>query len=55
MWIDLSRPGYGIHGTAAPEAIGKSQSHGCVGLTNWDVNALAVLVQPGKTVVVFQD
>ena len=55
MWIDLSRPGYGIHGTAAPEAIGKSQSHGCVGLTNWDVNALSVLVQPGKTVVEFQD
>jgi lipoprotein-anchoring transpeptidase ErfK/SrfK len=55
MWIDLSKPGYRIHGTAAPEAIGESQSHGCVGLTNWDVNELSALVEAGKTVVEFQD
>jgi lipoprotein-anchoring transpeptidase ErfK/SrfK len=55
MWIELSKPAYGIHGTAAPETVGKRQPHGCVGLTNWDVNALSALVQPGKTVVEFQD
>jgi lipoprotein-anchoring transpeptidase ErfK/SrfK len=55
MWIDLSKPTCGIHGTAAPETVGQSQRHGCVGLTNWDVKELSALVQPGKTVVEFQD
>lgn len=55
MWIGLSDSDCGIHGTARPEMIGKSQSHGCVGLTNWDVNALAALVEPGRTLVEFQE
>src|SRR5712671_3989684 len=33
-WIDLGDD-YGIHGTPAPESVGKSVSHGCVHLTNW--------------------
>jgi lipoprotein-anchoring transpeptidase ErfK/SrfK len=55
MWIDLSNPACGIHGTADPEMIGKSRAHGCVGLANWDVDTLAALVKPGRTVVEFRD
>jgi len=47
VWIDLSKEGYGIHGTAEPELIGKSSSHGCVRLTNWDAEELAELVHRG--------
>ncbi|MGJ4899603.1 L,D-transpeptidase family protein [Bradyrhizobium oligotrophicum] len=40
-WIGLSvGNGYGIHGTAEPSKVGKSESHGCVRLTNWDVRFL---------------
>jgi lipoprotein-anchoring transpeptidase ErfK/SrfK len=53
VWIDLSKPHYGIHGTPEPAAIGKSESHGCVRLTNWDALRLAGLVKPG-TRVIFQ-
>jgi len=50
VWIDLSEPGYGIHGTPEPSRIDKTGSHGCVRLTNWDVQELAPLVEPGVTV-----
>ncbi|MES2018469.1 MAG: L,D-transpeptidase [Pseudomonadota bacterium] len=50
-WIDLSKPHYGIHGTPEPKAIGKTQSHGCIRLTNWDVTALASAAGPGTDVV----
>ncbi|WP_244480600.1 L,D-transpeptidase [Methylobacterium sp. Leaf399] len=53
-WIDLSIPSYGIHGTAEPEKVGKTESHGCVRLTNWDVRDLATLVEKGA-VVEFKD
>jgi lipoprotein-anchoring transpeptidase ErfK/SrfK len=52
-WIDLTREHYGIHGTSAPETIGRAQSHGCVRLTNWDVARLAGMVD-GSTKVVFE-
>ncbi len=52
-WIDLGKNGYGIHGTAEPSAIGKTASHGCVRLTNWDAAELAKAVQPGTTQVTF--
>src|SRR5246127_4150545 len=45
-WIDLG-DGYGIHGTPEPQNIGKTESHGCVRLTNWDAQALAKLVHKG--------
>jgi lipoprotein-anchoring transpeptidase ErfK/SrfK len=54
VWIDLSYEGYGIHGTPNPEAIGKTESHGCIRLTNWDAENLASLVDKG-TPVFFQD
>lgn len=53
-WIDLGKEGYGIHGTPNPSTIGKTASHGCVRLTNWDAAELAKAVQPGKTQVVFK-
>jgi lipoprotein-anchoring transpeptidase ErfK/SrfK len=50
-WIDLSEPTYGIHGAAEPADIDKEASHGCVRLTNWDVEELAELVDPGVEVI----
>jgi len=51
VWIDLDRPGFGIHGTPEPGLIGKTSSHGCVRLTNWDAEELAEMVSPGTEVV----
>lgn len=53
VWIDLSKPHYGIHGTGEPSTIGRAESHGCVRLTNWDAARVAGMVKPG-TKVVFQ-
>jgi len=50
VWIDLSEPTYGIHGTPEPTNIDKVGSHGCVRLTNWDVEELASMVKPGVVV-----
>jgi lipoprotein-anchoring transpeptidase ErfK/SrfK len=50
MWIGLSAPTYGIHGTPEPALIDKTGSHGCVRLTNWDANELAEMVKPGVVV-----
>ena len=52
-WIGLSEKSYGIHGTANPEKVSKSESHGCVRLTNWDAQDLAKRVGKG-TPVTFQ-
>jgi len=54
VWIDLSKPHYGIHGTPEPSKIGKTQSHGCIRVTNWDAEALAGAVSPGL-VAILQD
>lgn len=50
-WIDLSRPHFGLHGTPAPATVGKAQSHGCVRLTNWDIERVAAAVSPAVPVV----
>lgn len=50
IWIDLSEPTYGIHGTPEPSLIDKTGSHGCVRLTNWDAEELAKMVSPGVIV-----
>jgi lipoprotein-anchoring transpeptidase ErfK/SrfK len=50
IWIDLEKEGYGIHGTSDPAHIRRQESHGCVRLTNWDAEELAVLVEEGATV-----
>jgi lipoprotein-anchoring transpeptidase ErfK/SrfK len=50
MWIDLSKPTYGLHGTAAPAPLFQQESHGCVRMTNWDAEELAGMVQQGTVV-----
>ncbi len=50
-WIDLSKDHYGIHGTPEPGKIGKTQSHGCIRLTNWDVIRVADAIKPGTPAV----
>lgn len=54
VWIDLTAPSYGIHGTPEPDKIGKTESHGCIRLTNWDALDLAGMVHKG-TIVEFED
>jgi len=49
-WIGLSAEGYGIHGTPNPSKVSKSESHGCVRLTNWDVTLLGRSVKKGTPV-----
>jgi peptidoglycan hydrolase-like protein with peptidoglycan-binding domain len=53
VWIDLTKEHYGLHGTPEPQTIGRTQSHGCVRLTNWDAARLAGMVD-AATKVVFQ-
>lgn len=55
VWIDLSEPSYGIHGTATPSQLFVNQSHGCVRLTNWDAWELAHMVKSKVTTVEFLD
>ena len=51
-WIGLSLPGYGMHGTPHPEQIGKTESHGCFRLANWNASRLAQIVEIGMAVEV---
>jgi lipoprotein-anchoring transpeptidase ErfK/SrfK len=51
IWIDLSKEHYGIHGTPEPSKIGKTQSHGCIRLTNWDVTTVSQAVAAGTPVL----
>jgi lipoprotein-anchoring transpeptidase ErfK/SrfK len=51
VWIDLSKEHYGIHGTPEPSRIGYTQSHGCVRLTNWDIQRVARWAAPGTPVI----
>lgn len=51
VWLDLSKERYGIHGTPAPANISRTQSHGCVRLTNWDAIRLGMQVSDGTLVV----
>jgi lipoprotein-anchoring transpeptidase ErfK/SrfK len=53
VWIDISKPHYGIHGTPNPETIGRAESHGCVRLTNWDAARLAQMVST-RTELLFE-
>jgi lipoprotein-anchoring transpeptidase ErfK/SrfK len=51
VWIEITAPHYGIHGTPEPDRIGYSESHGCIRLTNWDAAALAQAVAPGVVAI----
>jgi lipoprotein-anchoring transpeptidase ErfK/SrfK len=50
-WIDIDKEHYGIHGTPEPSTIGRVQSHGCVRMTNWDVQRVAQWAKPGAPVI----
>jgi lipoprotein-anchoring transpeptidase ErfK/SrfK len=50
VWIDLTEPTFGIHGTPEPSKIDKTNSHGCVRLTNWDAEELSKMVSKGVPV-----
>lgn len=50
VWIALSIPSYGIHGTPNPSQVSKNESHGCVRLTNWDARKLAKIVDKNTMV-----
>jgi lipoprotein-anchoring transpeptidase ErfK/SrfK len=51
-WISLDRPGYGMHGTPNPEQVGRTESHGCFRLANWNAEYLIKLVTVGTPVFV---
>ena len=51
VWLDLSKPHYGIHGTGEPHSIGRAESHGCVRLTNWDAARLAQMLKSGTPAI----
>ena len=50
-WIALTKETYGIHGSPDPQLVGKTASHGCVRLTNWDAATLGKAVTKGTPVV----
>jgi lipoprotein-anchoring transpeptidase ErfK/SrfK len=51
-WIGLSRPGYGIHGTPEPENVGRTESHGCFRLSNWNAEYVLSLAWVGMPVYI---
>ena len=53
-WIGLNLPGYGIHGTPRPEDVGRTESHGCFRLANWNAEYLLQLVSVGTVVKVME-
>jgi len=52
LWIGLSKPHWGIHGTPEPALVGRSETNGCLHLTNWDAARVSTLVAPGFAVEV---
>jgi lipoprotein-anchoring transpeptidase ErfK/SrfK len=55
VWMGLTKPHYGIHGTEDPHTIGHTTSHGCIRLANWDALQLAALVRKGTPVICQED
>ncbi|MCS4235650.1 L,D-transpeptidase [Stenotrophomonas sp. BIGb0135] len=51
VWIDIFKPHYGLHGTPEPGHVGKTESHGCVRMTNWDALLVADAVDASVPVV----
>jgi lipoprotein-anchoring transpeptidase ErfK/SrfK len=52
VWIGLDKSGYGIHGTPRPEEVGRTESHGCFRLANWNARYLLQFVAVGTSVEV---
>lgn len=55
VWIGLSKPSYGIHGSPDPERISRQASAGCIRLTNWDALALLNIIDNDATVEIKQN
>jgi lipoprotein-anchoring transpeptidase ErfK/SrfK len=53
VWIGLNKKGIGIHGTDSPDTIGRSASHGCIRLANWDAARIVNQVTVGMTVEIY--
>jgi lipoprotein-anchoring transpeptidase ErfK/SrfK len=53
VWIGLNKKGIGIHGTDSPDTIGRSGSHGCIRLANWDAARVVNQVTVGMTVEIY--
>ncbi|HEY1477562.1 MAG TPA: L,D-transpeptidase family protein [Chthoniobacterales bacterium] len=53
VWIGLNKKGVGIHGTDSPDTIGRSASHGCIRLANWDAARLVNQVTVGMRVEIY--
>jgi lipoprotein-anchoring transpeptidase ErfK/SrfK len=53
VWIGLNKKGIGIHGTDSPDTIGRSGSHGCIRLANWDAARLVNQVTVGIAVEIY--
>ena len=51
VWIGLSKPHYGIHGSPEPGTVRRTQSYGCIRLTNWDAADLAKMVRQGTPAI----
>ena len=52
LWMELNKEGIGIHGTSEPETIGRSTSHGCIRLSNWDAFDLGQRVSAQTKVII---
>ncbi|MGI8889717.1 MAG: L,D-transpeptidase family protein [Chthoniobacterales bacterium] len=52
VWMELNHKGSGLHGTEAPETIGRATSHGCIRLSNWNALDLGKKVLPGVHVTI---
>jgi lipoprotein-anchoring transpeptidase ErfK/SrfK len=52
FWAGINKSGIGLHGTASPHTIGRSQSAGCIRFANWDAARLSTLIRPGARVEV---
>lgn len=52
LWMGLSKPHYGIHGTNNPASIGHLVSNGCIRMYNDDVLALSKLAPVGTQVTI---
>ena len=50
IWLGLTKPHWGIHGTPEPAKVGHSETNGCIHLTNWDAERLAKIVKVGAKV-----
>jgi lipoprotein-anchoring transpeptidase ErfK/SrfK len=52
VWVDINKEHFGLHGTPEPSVVGRTESHGCIRLTNWDATRLGKLVSPGTKVTI---